>query len=285
MERLARTRARIESIRSLLDVVRIMRSLAAVRMQRAEESLPGARDYAAVIAAGLADAIALAGADQGYPALAGGETRGAALLVFCSEHGFVGGLNHLLMDAVGSTLTAGEALYVIGSRGMLEAAERGLGATWSMPMTAHRDGVPALARHISFELYRRFEAAEFIRLEMLFARTTGIGRWHVERQSLLPIDLSALAGEASPIAPISNLPGPRLIERLAEEYFFAELARGAMEALAGENAARLAAMSAAHDNIEHRLEELERTERRLRQEEITTELLDVITGSEAMTSS
>ena len=55
-----------------------------------------------------------------------------------------------------------------------------------------------------------------------------------------------------------------------------------MEALAGENTARVAAMSAAHDNIERKLEDLRRQEDQLRQSEITTELIDVVTGSEAL---
>ena len=59
-----------------------------------------------------------------------------------------------------------------------------------------------------------------------------------------------------------------------EECFFAELTRAAMEALAGENTA--------HDNIDRKIEELKRQEDQLRQEEITTELIDVVTGSEAL---
>ncbi len=59
-----------------------------------------------------------------------------------------------------------------------------------------------------------------------------------------------------------------------EECFFAELTRAAMEALAGENTA--------HDNIDRKIEELKRQEDQLHQEEITTELIDVVTGSETL---
>jgi len=55
-----------------------------------------------------------------------------------------------------------------------------------------------------------------------------------------------------------------------------------LESLAAENAARLAAMSAAHDNIGRKLEDLTRAEHQLRQDAVTTELLDVVTGSEAL---
>jgi F-type H+-transporting ATPase subunit gamma len=76
----------------------------------------------------------------------------------------------------------------------------------------------------------------------------------------------------------------RLFDELAAEYMFAMLEAAAMESFASENAARFRTMEAAHENIEKKIVEFERTARRMRQEAVTTEILDLIAGFEAMTS-
>jgi F-type H+-transporting ATPase subunit gamma len=76
-----------------------------------------------------------------------------------------------------------------------------------------------------------------------------------------------------------------LLQRLASEYLFAELTRAVMESLASENGARLRVMEAADRNTGDKLEGLRRSENALRQEAITSELLDVVTGSEAILKS
>jgi F-type H+-transporting ATPase subunit gamma len=65
------------------------------------------------------------------------------------------------------------------------------------------------------------------------------------------------------------------------EYLFALLTGAAVESIASENAARFAAMESAHDNVTKKLSQLRQTARQARQSEITEELLDLITGTEA----
>jgi F-type H+-transporting ATPase subunit gamma len=279
MEELTRLRSRIDSISELLSVVHTMRALSAVRMRQANESLAGSREYAEVIGVAFADALALLEPEWQLPRPQG--RGGHGLLVFCSEHGFVGALNEVLIDHASAALDGGK-LFMVGTRGTLVASERGIEVSWQLPMTTRRDGIPVVARKIAAELYRRFEREEIDALDLVFARTSGVGSWTIEQQSLLPLDPEAFPVSQPNIPPLHYLPAGQLVERLAEEYFFAELTHGAMEALAGENTARVAAMGAAHDNIERKLDELRHAEANLRQEGITTELIDVITGSEAL---
>ena len=82
--------------------------------------------------------------------------------------------------------------------------------------------------------------------------------------------------------PLANLAPRELVDELVDELVLAALMRAAIESFAGENGARLATMEAAHTSIEKKLDDLSRDERRLRQDEITTELLDLVTGAEAV---
>jgi F-type H+-transporting ATPase subunit gamma len=74
----------------------------------------------------------------------------------------------------------------------------------------------------------------------------------------------------------------RLLSRLVQQHLFVSLFRACANSLASENASRIAAMQAAEKNIEVRLEELHGSFNQLRQSAITEELLDVVTGFEAL---
>jgi F-type H+-transporting ATPase subunit gamma len=66
------------------------------------------------------------------------------------------------------------------------------------------------------------------------------------------------------------------------EYAFALLTETAVESTASENAARFAAMESAHDNVTRKLSALRQSAHQARRTEITSELLDLITGTEAI---
>ena len=83
-------------------------------------------------------------------------------------------------------------------------------------------------------------------------------------------------------APLITLPPQVLLERLAAEYVFAQLCQAAMHAFEAENEARMLAMAAAKTNIESKLSRLSQRERRLRQEEITSEIVELAAGAEAL---
>ncbi len=93
---------------------------------------------------------------------------------------------------------------------------------------------------------------------------------------------AALAGIRHRIAPAHYLSVELLLAGLGREYLFTGVAHTLMESLASKNAARLRAMLAADQNIGERLDGLRQSERVRRQDEITTELLDIVTGAEAI---
>lgn len=279
MERRSALKARIASIEALLDVVRTMKSLAAVHMQQAEQSVVAARRYAEIVGTAFADALTLVDAAvRTVPSQPAGRR---AVLLFCSEHGFVGALNDAVLGAAAEGVGEDDLVFIVGARGAGLAAERGLAIAGQWSMATHAAGVPGLARRISAEALSRAEAAGVAHLDMLHPRFAAAGERTIERVRLLPPDLERLSASMGPVPPLLNLSKQELVDRVSEEYFFAALTTAMMEALLSESAARFAAMSAAQENIERKLDDLQLQERQSRQEEITTELLDLVTGSEA----
>jgi len=280
MERLSEIEARVASFSQLQDVISVMRSLAATRVQQAQDSLAGIRAYSDTIGAAIAAAESYRAAARADHRAADRTVRG--LILFCGEHGFCGSFNEKLLESVLGSLKGAE-LYIVGSRGALMAHERKIATAWSTPMATNIGTVTTVAHVVAEALYDRFSRGAMADVTMIFARYGGHGNFSIEREVLLPLDLGRFRSYLSRPAPLSNLPPRVLIDRLIEEYFFAQLARGATESFASENAARVALTQSARHAIEGRLEELAGAQRQLRQQQITNEILEVISGAEALT--
>ncbi|MBI1179273.1 MAG: ATPase [Alphaproteobacteria bacterium] len=277
MSRLAEIESHIGSMQELLEIVGAMRSLAGMRVQEAQRSLPGVRRYAESLAAGIADTLLL---DQGAAASRG--VAGPGAVVLCtSEHGFVGGFNEHLVDAVGEWLGPRDLLFVLGGRGAALAEERGRKPRLAVPMATRCAAATETVQRLTEELYRLIARGSIAGLAVVFARYRQGSQSAVERRSLLPIDVAAPGAGMSRQPPLHNLSAAALQEKLTSEYVFALLMEAVVESIASENAARLAAMEAARQNVSRKLDGLRRDAREARQSEITAELLDLVTGAEA----
>ena len=96
--------------------------------------------------------------------------------------------------------------------------------------------------------------------------------------ALLPFDFSRFPGRPRSLPPLVTMPPARLIERLAGEYVFAELCAALMLSFAAESEARMRAMIGARSNVRRTRDKLRATYRRLRQEQITTEIVELAAG-------
>ena len=148
-------------------------------------------------------------------------------------------------------------------------------------MASHVGGVDDVALKTAEEIARA-SAGELSKVVLVYTQSSGAATWRVVAETLLPFSMTADPAHRNRPAPVSNLASTELFAKLVEEIVFAQLTHAAMESFASENVARLTAMKLAHDNIEDKLALMTRLEREGRQEEITTELLDIVTGAEAM---
>jgi F-type H+-transporting ATPase subunit gamma len=277
--RLSEIQAHIDSMGELRDIIGAMRSLAGMRLQETQNSLPAVRRYAEAMATALASTLPLM--SEPAPERPSDHER-RALILCAAEHGFVGGFNERLVGAAEDALAPQDALFVLGTRGAALMLERGRQATWARPMATRTTGAPEIVRRLSIELYARIARGEISRVEAMFARYRQGGAPAVERRLLLPLDLTLLSARRPRHPPLHNLEPIALHETLMAEHVFALLTEAAIESIASENAARFAAMGSAYDNVSKKLDELRQAEGEARQTEITTELLDIITGSDAL---
>jgi F-type H+-transporting ATPase subunit gamma len=288
--RLAEIERHVASMEELQRIVGAMRAIASMRMQEAMRALTSVREYGDVLAEAVHDALAIAREgrhpDEGEarrrtdPVHARAGRR--AIVVFASEHGFVGGFNQRLIEALESDLAATDTLLVVGSRGAAFAAERGHAGAWTHPLATRLADIPETVRRLEQALLPRITHDEVVRVEVVFSRHGRSGALAIERRRLFPLELGAARRDRRALAPLHDLPAPQLLERLTAEYLLAQLTEAATEAVAAENAARFAAMESARDNVGRKLRTLRLDASRARQEEVTTELLELVTGQQAL---
>lgn len=267
--RLEELEARLATVAELGDIVRAMRAMAAARVQQAESHLPGARTFTEGIVRSLGLSLALAGRAQAP----GGRPGGRALVVFFSEHGFVGGYNEPLVELAAGAGRQGDALFLVGRRGTTLCEERAVRPVWRGGMATKMDAVPRVVGRLLRSLYPRIAAGEIASLDVAFARRQRSARAQVDRLRVLPLDVPPAASAGYP--PLTNLDPGGLVARLTEEYLYARLLEAAAESFASINAARLEIMRSATEHIEERTEDLRQQRNQLRQAEITEEVLEL----------
>jgi F-type H+-transporting ATPase subunit gamma len=276
-ERLADIVAQIQNVHQLEAVVTAMRGIAASRAQKARSLLAGVEAYSEVISRAIGQALSLLPADG--PIATRRRRTKPGLILFCAEQGFAGAFSERVLEAAAPDLEA--TVFIVGTRGATLAGERGIKPAWSEPMAAHADAIPSFANRLADDLYGYVADGTVAEVDLFYSRSATGSGIQVERHSLLPIDFERFGRPQQTQAPLISLSPDVLLERLAEEYVYAQLCTAALHAFAAENEARMIAMLAARNNIGSKLDALSRRERKLRQEEITTEVVELAAGAEA----
>jgi F-type H+-transporting ATPase subunit gamma len=273
--KLSEVQGRISSVHELESVVSAMRGIAAARSREAQGRIAAIRACAEMVGAAIGDALMLDQSDESGPPLeAAADTE--VVIILCAEQGFVGTFNeHVVEAATRRVPSPSTECFLIGDRGKAVAAEHGLTIAWSAPMVAHADEVSTLADRITEALYERLNAGKATRVTLLHAVPNPSETIEVVESALWPFDFKRFERESHVNPPLITLTPKRLLARLAEEYLYAQLCEAIMLSFAAENEARMRAMIAARANVHDTLEKLIAESRRLRQDEITSEIVEL----------
>jgi F-type H+-transporting ATPase subunit gamma len=142
-------------------------------------------------------------------------------------------------------------------------------------MVSHADEVPALADRITEVLFERLNAGKATQVTLLHAVPNPSVTIEVVQSALWPFDFTHFKQAISANPPLISLTPKILLTRLVEEYIFAQLCEAIMLSFAAENEARMRAMVAARTNVHDTLDRLIGESRRLRQDEITSEIVEL----------
>ncbi len=287
-------RRRIKSVESSKKITRAMELIAASRIHKAQQRVAAARPYAEQITAVIRN-LAGAGAGGGHPLLTPrDEVRNVAFVVICADRGLAGGYNSGVLRqaerAVKEEVALGHeyTLILAGKKARDYFRFRGYPIAASFAGFSDNPSYED-ARAIGEEVRERFESGEVDRVDIVYTQFLSVGTQRVVTRQFMPIEAETVteAPEGSgPQALYEYEPEPEeildtLLPRYAESRLFASM----LDAAASEHAARQRAMKSATDNAEDLIKVLSREMNRARQESITTEILEIVGGAEALAQS
>jgi F-type H+-transporting ATPase subunit gamma len=287
MKTIETVRRSIRTAEELLSVAKTMKAVAAANIRQYEAAVESLSVYTETVE--LAFQVAI----RQDPRIARREeTQEGELgvLVLGSDQGMVGRFNHEIVAHARKGLEGqGEvrALGAVGERVAVELQSEKLPVTTAFELPGSVQGVTSSVREIVF-LLERWRSERDVRRVLLHLHRPLGGASHEPRTvKLLPMDSSWLRSLAAREWPTRNLPWIRsspaeFLRALLRQYLLIWIHRAFAESIAAENASRLAAMQAAEQNVEERLEGLNKTYHRRRQASITEELLDVTAGFEVL---
>ena len=281
-------RRRIGSVKKTQQITRAMRMVAAARLRRAQEAIAAARPYAERMRTMLR-AVAADGSDDEQPLLARRDPVGAVeIAVLCSDRGLCGAFNANVLKVARREMERqrGEgrevALTLVG-RKAIEAFRRSepdaISRSWSELGPIHTAHAEELAAHLA----ARFSSGAVDAVTLLHSEFISAVTQQPRVVSLLPLVTPQDTATEQRSLPISCEPAPAtLLRQLSPAVLQVELYRALLDSQAAEYAARMAAMEAATRNTEELIEGLTLDYNRARQAAITVELVEIVSGAEAL---
>jgi F-type H+-transporting ATPase subunit gamma len=288
-------RTRIRSVRNTQKITKAMKMVAAAKLRRAQDAVVRARPYAQLIDEMLAQlALARAEADlPPHPLMAVRPLRRAELVLMTSDRGLCGGFNSNIIRRGQRFLLEEGAEFeriqfsTVGKRGRDFARKRGI--------ETRKDYVGffgrlrySQAREIADDLIVAYERDELDAVYLLYNEFKSAIVQQISLVQLLPLRPRAQVERTSPekgfIPPehIFEPSRPEVLQALLPRYLAMQIWRALLESEASEHGARMTAMDSATKNASEMIGRLTLDYNRARQAAITKELMEIVSGAEAL---
>jgi F-type H+-transporting ATPase subunit gamma len=279
-------RRRISSVRKTQQITRAMRMVSGAKLRRAQDAITAARPYAVRMRATLSE-VARAQQELEHPLLQPRDhVRKLELIVVTSERGLCGAFNSNIVKHTESMLAAREAetheiaITTAGRKARDYFSRRrpqNLAADYPQEGWVVYGQAVDIAKRVS----ERYVAGEVDEVDLVYSEFVSVMTQRPRDVRLLPFSPDAEEGEQA--LPYEIEPdAAKLLGVLVPKAIEVEVYRALLENQAGEHAARMTAMEAATRNTEELIESLTLQFNRARQAAITKELVEIVSGAEAL---
>ena len=288
---------RISSVKNTQKITRAMQMVAAAKLRKAQEAAESSRPYAERIRGVISNLAGSVGEGQGPALLVGNGSEDTVLLIVATaDRGLCGGFNTNIVRRAREEIVALERagktvkLYLIGKKGY-DQLNRLYGdqIVKYISLKEERELHAGIARDIGEEVTAMFEAGEFDVAKLIFANFKNVMEQEPVAQTIIP----AIAGIE---APVDGTDGPDLdgaiytyepdeagiLRVLLPRSINTQIFSALLENQAGEMGSKMTAMDNATRNAGEMIDKLTLTFNRTRQAKITSELIEIISGAEAL---
>ncbi|MBI2709326.1 MAG: F0F1 ATP synthase subunit gamma [Actinobacteria bacterium] len=284
-------RRRIKSVQSTKKITKAMELIAASRILKAQQRVAAARPYSERITEVIGN-LAAAGAGGDSPLLQTREQVGTVgFIVISGDRGLAGGYNSNVIRLAERALQAEQVrgrrtgLITVGRKAHSYFRFRGYDideAFEGFSDAPSYEDARAVARAAS----ERFETGQYDQVRLAYTRFLSIGTQRPVDDTFLPLDRERVGGRERAEGPTADYefePNPgEILDRLLPRYAEARLYAALLEGSASFFAAQQRAMKSATDNAEDLITKLSRIMNRARQDSITTEIMEIVGGAEAL---
>jgi F-type H+-transporting ATPase subunit gamma len=293
MASLKELKNRISSVKSTQKITKAKQMVAAAKLRRAQEAAEMSKPYASRMANVVANLTASMGEGAGGPKLlsGSGDDKVHLLVVMTAERGLCGGFNANTAKAarlkiqelqgLGKTVK----LISVGKKGR-EALKGDFEDLFidHIDMTEAKNNYTPFAIGLGNDLSRRFEAGEFDIATLIFSEFKNVMTQTPIAKQLIPaeapedVETIDLGGAIYTYEPSEG----EILEALLPRYLNTQILSAMLENAAGEQAASMTAMDNATRNAGDMIDALSLQYNRARQAQITKELIEIISGAEAL---
>jgi len=293
MPSLKSIRTRIASVKSTQKITRAMKLVSAARLRRAQDAIFGARPYANALAEAIVEVALRAGAEA-HPLLDRRVPERLTMVPLTSDRGLAGGFNANVFRALQrftdeqkrATPPAREvAVEIVGKKGRDYFRRRKATIGHELPGPTGETALK-IAQEMAHIVTHSFQSGRTAAVFLVYNEFKSAGSQRVVVEPLLPITGANLrAPEGGATAALAFLYEPsktRLLDALLPMYVESQIYRGLLESMASEFGARMTAMDNATRNAKEMISALSLQYNRARQAAITKELMEIVSGAEAL---
>ncbi len=285
-------RARIESTKNTQQITKAMKLVSAAKLRKAQNNITNMRPYALTLRKVIAD-IAVT-KKVTHPLMEQkAETKKVLLVVITSDRGLAGAFNSNINKYAETYYKQNAGGYetidflFIGRKGADYFAKKGFKAVDAITRL-DKDISYDLASHVADRLMKQYLAGDYDEIRLIYNEFKSAISQEVVCETILPIDIQKTSFETTGAVAGFSVdmifePAPeQIIAQLLVKHFDLQVYRAMSESVAAEHGARMTAMENATNNAREMINSYTLTYNKLRQEKITTELTEIVSGAEAL---
>ncbi|UPL49370.1 ATP synthase F1 subunit gamma [Hymenobacter sublimis] len=295
MASLKEVRSRITSVQSTQQITKAMKMVAAAKLRRAQDNILRMRPYAQRLNSILGNLTALAGEDVVSEYAEQRDVRRVLIIAITSDRGLAGAFNSNVFKGANAVIQERYAAQAAAGNVTVMAIGRKAHDYFGKRLPLLGDYQHVFTK-LSFDTVREaaeqamdgFQAGQYDEVVMVYNEFKNVATQIIRTEQLLPLvptEQPANAPATSNVDYIFEPSKEEIVRTLIPQSLKVQLYKAVLESNASEHGARMTAMDKATDNAGELLKQLKLTYNRTRQAAITTEILEIVGGAEALAAS
>lgn len=288
MANLKDIKSRIESVKNTQQITKAMKMVSAAKLKKAQDNIVNCRPYAHKVLKLINDIAATNRVEHPLIEAANKPREKLLFVVLTSDRGLCGGFNNNLSRWAYKKYEqikdqyAQVDFYFIGRKSAAFFKTRKVVATKVLENLA-KDISYDLAKSVAEDLLEKYQSGSYDEIQLVYNEFKSAIAQEIVNETLLPLAVEASEQDPKENTDITFEPAAEeMLDQLLKKHFAVQIYRVMSESIAAEHAARMTAMENATKNAGEMIYKLTLTYNKVRQANITTELIEITSGAEAL---